>query len=59
LLDLHYLKSEVARCFPERYHVMDIFRNKYESHLVVEIGALYQVRQSINQSINQPIDLYI
>lgn len=42
LLDLNYLKGEVVRCFPERYNVMDVFRSKYEKHLVEQIGALYQ-----------------
>lgn len=44
ILDLTYLKAEVVPCFPEKYAIMDTFRNQYERHLVQQIGTLYQVK---------------
>lgn len=42
LVDLNYLKAEVAPCFPDDYMVMDTFRMQYEQCLVKEICKLYQ-----------------
>lgn len=45
LLDLTYLKAEVAPCFPQSYDIMATFRTQYERHLVANIGKLYNTQR--------------
>lgn len=45
LLDLTYLRAEVAPCFPPTYDIMETFRAQYERHLVQNIGKLYKTQR--------------
>jgi hypothetical protein len=45
LLDLTYLRADVAPCFPPSYNIMETFRTQYERHLVQNIGRLYNTQR--------------
>ncbi|GMH80300.1 hypothetical protein TrST_g6384 [Triparma strigata] len=41
MLDLAFLKSEVAKCFPPTFKVLKIYREQFEEYMLPQVAALY------------------